>query len=436
MITQKELSLKIKRHFFNSQNNSKNSKFYLTSFAISPGFLILKKLCNEPIGVLRLIKNKIIFFYNISKLSKYELVYNFENSIFDKIYVTWGYSRNFLKDGSYNDNYLNINSKNLKKTLLIVISLDGKKPKIISNNIALFVRENQNYNDVTYLLKIFFKNLKNLIFFQSRKSSWSYSNHFAEIFWKKINESINFENIKKIITLYEAQPFQNYFNFMIKKNYYKTKTVGYVHSTEAFPVHLFKRDGAPDNLMVHGSDQKYHCIKFLNWKKNNVKVIPTLRFKRKNIKKIYNKIILPYEFNNVEFFKDKISFLIKNKTKSKFNGSDIKIHPYKLKSRKHLLLKREIENILKNNKIKKLTKKNLKSEVIVLGTSSTVLEALENNLKVYHVCNDENLQSYSTLFWPNIRKKSVAHGIFEYRLVKKNSCINYKNLKYNPIKYL
>ena len=42
MITQKELSLKIKRHFFNSQNNSKNSKFYLTSFAISPGFLILK----------------------------------------------------------------------------------------------------------------------------------------------------------------------------------------------------------------------------------------------------------------------------------------------------------------------------------------------------------------------------------------------------------
>ena len=202
MITQKELSLKIKRHFFNSQNNSKNSKFYLTSFAISPGFLILKKLCNEPIGVLRLIKNKIIFFYNISKLSKYELVYNFENSIFDKIYVTWGYSQNFLKDGSYNDNYLNINSKNLKKTLLIVISLDGKKPKIISNNIALFVRENQNYNDVIYLLKIFFKNLKNLIFFQSRKSSWSYSNHFAEIFWKKINESINFENIKKIITLY------------------------------------------------------------------------------------------------------------------------------------------------------------------------------------------------------------------------------------------
>ena len=224
-------------------------------------------MCNEPIGVLRLIKNKIIFFYNISKLSKYELVYNFENSIFDKIYVTWGYSQNFLKDGSYNDNYLNINSKNLKKTLLIVISLDGKKPKIISNNIALFVRENQNYNDVIYLLKIFFKNLKNLIFFQSRKSSWSYSNHFAEIFWKKINESINFENIKKIITLYEVQPFQNYFNLMIKKNYYKTKTVGYVHSTEAFPVHLFKRDGAPDNLMVHGSDQKYHCTKFLNWKK-------------------------------------------------------------------------------------------------------------------------------------------------------------------------
>ena len=72
----------------------------------------------------------------------------------------------------------------------------------------------------------------------------------------------------------------------------------------------------------------------------------------------------------------------------------------------------------------------------MLGTSSTVLEALENNLKVYHVCNDENLQSYSTLFWPNIRKKSVAHGIFEYNLIKKNSCINYKNLKYNPIKYL
>ena len=275
MNTKKDLVFDLKNYFLESKNNSINPKFYLTTFAITPGFIILKKLCNETVSFFQLIKYKIIFFFGISKLSNYKVLFYPNQNRYENVIVTWNYGNDFLRNGSFNDKYLNINSKMNKKVLWLVVCLDDKVPKKIDKNIALFIRKRINHSDVVYLFKIFIRNLINILFLKLNKCRWSYLDLFAEIFWLEADKILRFNKIKKLITLYEAQPFQNYLNLMKKIKNDKIKTIGYVHSTEAFPTHLYKRDGAPDVLLVHGKDQKYHCVKFLNWKEKFVKVKKT-----------------------------------------------------------------------------------------------------------------------------------------------------------------
>ena len=69
---------------------------------------------------------------------------------------------------------------------------------------------------------------------------------------------------------------------------------------------------------------------------------------------------------------------------------------------------------------------------IILGTSSVVLEALENDLKPFHITENYILDGYSKSFWPSIhRKVLIKDEIFQYSLIKKNNCINMKSKKIN-----
>jgi hypothetical protein len=98
----------------------------------------------------------------------------------------------------------------------------------------------------------------------------------------------------------------------------------------------------------------------------------------------------------------------------------------------HLKLKREIELfITKNNFNKKLRFCN----PIILGTSSVVLEILENNLKPYHIYKNFLLESYINGFWPSIHGVPIlANKIYQYKLNKNNNCINIDGKKRNILK--
>ena len=55
-----------------------------------------------------------------------------------KVIISWAFKKNFRKDGSYYDKYLNINSKRNPKILWFLIYMDKEKPKKINKNIILF----------------------------------------------------------------------------------------------------------------------------------------------------------------------------------------------------------------------------------------------------------------------------------------------------------
>ena len=110
-------------------------------------------------------------------------------------------------------------------------------------------------------------------------------------------------------------------------------------------MHLYRRDGAPELLYVHGNDQKYQLTKFFGWQKINEMSIFKNRKKKisKNIKIIF--FFLFIEDKN--FYLENFEFLIKtfkkklpNNLKIKFTLTELKIKHINFKNSLSLILKR------------------------------------------------------------------------------------------------
>ena len=75
-------------------------------------------------------------FFSCSRIYKNKKKFNYDNIIF-----TWANFKNFNQNGSLDDRYFNINSRQTQSTLWIVIYLDAKVPKIFDKNILIYKNE-------------------------------------------------------------------------------------------------------------------------------------------------------------------------------------------------------------------------------------------------------------------------------------------------------
>ena len=285
----------------------------------SPGYSILEYFIY---GKKKLINRVYMYFkslYSIRRLNGYKTYGSNENKFFKKIVVSWSKKINFLEDGSYNDKYFNVNSKENKKILWFLISLDNKFPENLDDNIVVLSKKNKSQKSLVYLIKILFLNLFKFKFsIKKFVASLSFYSHFSNIIFKNIKPIIFRNNFDEMIMPYESQPFQNYLFKNIRNIKKNIKTVGYIHSTQPFPSLNLYRDGAPEKLFVHGSDQKFHLTKYLGWSNQTVDLIPSLRFKKKHELKIENKILLPIYISNSNIYLNEFKrFLLNLKGKIK-----------------------------------------------------------------------------------------------------------------------
>ena len=86
----------------------------------------------------------------------------------------------------------------------------------------------------------------------------------------------------------------------------------------------------------------------------------------------------------------------------------------------------------------KKNKKRAKSEklAIFIGATGSVIEALERNHQVIHICEDVIFEHYSKIFYPNIISKKIQNNIFEYELKKKGRLMIFGQKQNNLKKYL
>ena len=109
-------------------------------------------------------------------------------------------------------------------------------------------------------------------------------------------------DFKAILLPYEAQPFQNNVFLETKKINKKIVTIGYLHSISPLTCELVHRRGAPDLLMVHGESQIKMLESMLNWPKDKLLLIQSLRFRPNNKKFLSEKIFIPMSIHNYDRF--------------------------------------------------------------------------------------------------------------------------------------
>ena len=120
------------------------------------------------------------------------------------------------------------------------------------------------------------------------------------------------------------------------------------------------------------------------------------------------------------------SFLKYSKKKS-IERLKIKIHPTAENFETQLSLKLKLENIMINYKDR--FDKNIKNSklAIVIGLTSSVIEILENNVEVIHVCPEPIFECYTKLFWPSLKMKQLSQYTYIYKLIKHGRCLKFGN---------
>ena len=392
-------------------------KFWLNGWLFSFKFLFI------------LLKNILA----IASNAKYFICNNYDASKkYDTLILSWAFKENFQTDGSFIDKYFNENSKNLLDSHWILISMDGYVPLNLNKNITLIKKKKSFFKyNFFYLAKIFV-----LLVIESRFSLkkilhyFSYHSYFAKQICLIVKEILKKNNYKTILMPYEAQPFHQFIIYEAKSIDKKIRTIGYFHSMlPAIPCDFVYRSGAPDLLLVHGESLAEVFQSKLDWPKNKMLLIESLRFRLDENRSLSKKIYLPYILDNKRVLIEEFKKLLINSSKNNFPKLEIKIHQANLNSKKHLDFKNELEKIMeiyKDNFSNNPAEENIS---IFFGVTTSIFEALESGTKVIHICSDPLLQSFDEKMWPNLSTKKISNCTFSYSLFFKGKYINFGTKK-------
>tara|TARA_Y100000590_G_scaffold417921_1_gene518124 strand:- start:217 stop:1542 length:1326 start_codon:yes stop_codon:yes gene_type:complete len=421
-------------HNYNShKKNNLYSALYLCPFDFTLGHFYLRKISELNKNNLdsKNLKYLIKFFFSFFFTGNFK-VFNESIKLKKNVIISPAHIEDFDKNGNFNDRYFNVSSKNNDQISWILVFNDKKLPKKINKNLILIQRE---INFLLSLKKLFLTLTE--IFFQKKKfffvlNQFCYLTNFAN-FLSSFLKKLNFDKTKNILFIFEGQPY-NYSIVELFKNKKNIKTKGYLHAyPQALTTNFINRGISPSKLIVSSNLQKKHLVTHLNWKKKNIKILPSLRFQKKNKKNFKRVVFLPTEFNSIKFIVDQMKFII-NEKKVNLSNFKIKIHPKNLKNKKHLNLKKNIETELKKNNTKINNKDNFS---IFIGATGSIIEALQHGIKCYHICEEPIFEAYSYELWKDIRVKELTKNIYLYLPNKKRRYMIFdKNKKKILKKYI
>ena len=241
----------------------------------------------------------------------------------------------------------------------------------------------------------------------------------------KLFTNIIHEDLDLFLFPYEGQPFQLEL-IQIAKKFPKIKTRGYIHSVPSFPTHLIYKNNFPDELIVSSYDQLNFFKKRLLPNNYNIHLFESARFQKSDPIFMKNKIFLPIDFYSQKKILNELKELYQREfIKYDISNIEIKNHPACKKSKKHLKLINKINNFVESLDCK--GKNKLKNQSIFIGSTGSIIEALELDLDVFHITEDPVLEAYSQLIWSNIKVLNISDNTYKYELIKKNHSMIFRN---------
>ena len=421
----KQIKNLFKSKSFSSFEYSRLGYFYLCPFFITKGysriFFFFDKIKSLKIYFIASCKDLI----NLITFKEFKTINPKKINNYKSIIVNWARLNDFKSNGQFYDKYFNVSSNKCTNILWYLIYLDNILPRKLDKNIVLVRKEKALFslNNIKKILLDVLFGKKKFILFNQEISHFSV---LASFVYNDVRKYIN-KNVKKIITPYEGQPFQNVVFKQAHEVNKKIETVGYIHSFPiGLPTNLFKRPGHPKKLIVNGISQQHSLSKFFGWKKKELRILPSARLKKKLKYSMHNKIFLPIEFDDKRKIIKALQELIISGSYdlSKF---EVKNHPACYKSKKHNELIKLI-NIILNSSVNR--NNNQKKFSIFIGPTGSVIEALERDLKVYHICENPLIECYSKKIWKYINCVRIGDNLFEYSKINSRKLLildNYSN---------
>lgn len=398
----------------------RNTNFYLASVTKSIGYYILKKIFN--IKSTSFFENFIYIisdiYFGINYSVKIIKRKNFKNS-FSKIVLTWGFKKDFDKNGVFYDKYFNTYSSTQKKILWLIVYLDNDLPKKISSNLVVIKAKGYKILNLLSWLKFLFFNtpkiFKSFDFFLVNVSSF---NFFSKRVIVSLKSILN-KKYDEIIIPYEGQPFQNEIIKFLKNKDKNTLVTGYIHSLPvAVPTNFIHKKFSPDRIFLNGKDQIFCFNKILGWPMKKLNYIPSLRFRKSKIIK-KKKILIPYLVKRPDHVLSRIEYI--HKKISNLNGYTIQSHPAAKNFKSNLRLVSKMQQLIDSDSFLKQSLYDL----IFVGHSGGISEFLENGFKILHICEDPEFECFQSEIWKSIKTTKISKNIFSYKLKKKGNLINF-----------
>jgi hypothetical protein len=422
-------------------------KVYLKKMEKSNVITALSSFCYFPIwsetpgngkiklwlhGKFHLVKFLFIILKNIISIaahSKYSIHNNIDSkSKYSKLVLSWSSKENFQLDGSYRDKYLHESSNDLLNSKWILISVDGYLPKNLNKNIVVIKQDKFffKYNFFSLIKKFIFSIIDHKFSFKKIIHYFSFHSYFAEKMSKILLKIIEKNNFKTFIMPYEAQPFQQFSILQIKKKFKEISIIGYMHSMlPPVPSDFVYRPGAPDLLLVHGKSQSEVLITKLDWPKNKIHLIKSMRFRTENKKDLSNKIYLSYIIEKKSLLLKRFEKYLISSLPNSLPKFEIKIHSTMLDALEHIKFKEKLQKIMEIYKNRFSTEPINKNISIFFGVTASIFEALETGTKVIHLCSNPLFQHFNDKIWPNLKTEKYDNGIYSYNLISLGNYINF-----------
>ena len=404
---------------FNKIKQFSNNNFFFCTFSYSIGYGLLK-FFKDKRNFIFIIRYFFKELKGILLINNYEILKNKKNSSqYSKVIFTWGNQLN-LFENYYFDNYFKQKSSDDMSILWVVLySGNINKNNFIGYENVYFIVEKKikPIEKILFFFKFAFnflktkkKNFINFLFY------FSLHNIFR-LKMKKLYDKFLHSEVELLLIPFEGQPFQLEAIKFIKDKSKKSKVIGYIHSYPSFPSHLIKKENYPDKLIVSSEDQ-FNFFKSKIIDKENITCLKSLRFNKKDSSTMINKIFLPIDFystkNILYEFKILLFDILEKKNLLNFKVCN---HPASSNSSKHKKLSKEIERYIKTSENDKNFKNNYS---IFIGSTGSILEALELGIEIYHITEEPIFEIYSNSIWDNLKVLKLSDKIFSYKLIKKN----------------
>lgn len=319
---------------------------------------------------------------------------------YKKFCITWIKKKDISKGGLRNDRYLKINHK--ENNLFLCLNLDKNFTNTKNNKLLVFTKSSfVNFNTITNFFLLI-----NFIFLELFRGKLMYSlnvySFFAFLLFEKSKKILKTISFDEVIMSYEGQPFQNLFiKYFKRKN---IKTIGIVKSFQPFPIHLYKNSDSPDKIFVSHTLIKEHMIKNLGWKDKDFS--KNFKYKPNNLK---GKIVLPFSISSYDQIYNLIKKIYHKKLIKNFDGLIVKTHPNTPETLQQIELTNKINELFKNSK-----SKNQPKIVIVIGSTSALVENIMFGNKVIQIFEDDISECASECFWSNIKVRKLIKNVLIY----------------------